>query len=44
MTLLTIHNLHFYTWLMARAREAVIAGQYRKFAEEWILRVSAKAG
>lgn len=44
MTLLTIHNLHFYTWLMARAREAVIAGQYRKFAEEWIPRASAKAG
>jgi queuine tRNA-ribosyltransferase len=44
MTLLTIHNLHFYTWLMARAREAVIAGGYQRFADEWIPRVSAKAG
>ena len=44
MTLLTIHNLHFYTWLMARAREAVAAGRYEAFAAEWTGRAAAKAG
>ncbi len=42
-TLLTIHNLHFYTQLMGKAREAVLEGRYDEFAAEWIPRVSAKA-
>lgn len=34
MTLLSIHNLHFYSELMARAREAVIAGEWVKFYQQ----------
>jgi queuine tRNA-ribosyltransferase len=41
MTLLSIHNLYFYTALMARAREAILAGRYAAFAAECIPRVSA---
>ncbi len=43
MTLLTIHNLYFYTSLMRRAREAVAAGEYAMFAAEWLPRVSKGA-
>lgn len=42
-TLLTIHNLYFYTALMGKAREAVMEGRYAAFAAEWIPRVSANA-
>jgi queuine tRNA-ribosyltransferase len=41
MTLLTIHNLYFYTSLMRLAREAIVEGRYMAFAAEWIPRVSA---
>ena len=34
--LLSIHNLHFLIDLMRRAREAVIAGEYEAFFEEWM--------
>jgi queuine tRNA-ribosyltransferase len=43
MTLLSIHNLYFYAELMARARQAVVAGQYSAFAAEWLPQVSAGA-
>lgn len=43
MTLLSIHNLSFYTALMRRAREAILAGRYSEFASEWLPRVSAAA-
>jgi queuine tRNA-ribosyltransferase len=41
MTLLTIHNLYFYTSLMRRAREAIVEGRYAAFTSEWLPRVSA---
>jgi queuine tRNA-ribosyltransferase len=41
MTLLTIHNLYFYTSLMRLAREAITEGRYAAFAAEWIPRVGA---
>jgi queuine tRNA-ribosyltransferase len=41
MTLLTIHNLYFYTSLMRLAREAIVKGRYADFAAEWIPRVGA---
>lgn len=34
--LLSIHNLHFLIDLMARAREAIIAGAYEKFYQDWM--------
>ena len=43
MTLLSIHNLSFYTALMRRAREAILAGGYAEFAGEWLPRVSGAA-
>ena len=43
MTLLSIHNLHFYTALMRRAREAVLAGSFEDFSKEWLPRVSGAA-
>lgn len=43
MTLLSIHNLHFYNALLARAREAILAGCYQQFADEWLPRVSGAA-
>jgi len=43
MTLLTIHNLHFYADLMAQARKAVQDNCYADFAREKIGLVTAKA-
>ncbi len=43
MTLLSIHNLSFYTALMRRAREAILTGRYAEFASEWLPRVSGAA-
>jgi len=34
-TLLSVHNLHFLLDLTRRARDAVIAGEYAAFLEEW---------
>jgi queuine tRNA-ribosyltransferase len=41
MTLLTIHNLFFYTSLMRQAREAIHAGNYAEFMAECLPRVGA---
>ncbi|MEZ5990837.1 MAG: tRNA guanosine(34) transglycosylase Tgt [Planctomycetota bacterium] len=43
MTLLSIHNLTFYTSLMRKARAAIMGGQYSQFSEEWLPRVSGAA-
>lgn len=40
MTLLSIHNLHFYSVLMQNARDAIVAGRYAEFSAEWLPRVS----
>ena len=42
MTLLTIHNLHFYAALTAGAREAIVAGRYAAFVAEHLPRVAGK--
>ena len=34
--LLSVHNLHYLLDLMRRAREAVLAGAYEEFYEEWM--------
>ena len=34
--LLSIHNLHFLIHLMAKAREAVLAGEYEAFYQDWM--------
>ncbi len=34
--LLSIHNLHYLLDLMRRAREAVLAGQYEEFYQDWM--------
>ena len=34
--LLSMHNLHFLIDLMAKAREAVLAGRYEEFYEDWM--------
>ncbi|MCA8914023.1 MAG: tRNA guanosine(34) transglycosylase Tgt [Planctomycetes bacterium] len=43
MTLLSIHNLSFYTALMRRAREAILSDGFEGFAKEWLPRVSGAA-
>lgn len=43
MSLLSIHNLYFYTALMRRAREAVLGGEFEDFSKEWLPRVSGAA-
>jgi queuine tRNA-ribosyltransferase len=43
MTLLSIHNLYFYTMLMGRARRAVMEGVYESFSREWLPGVSGAA-
>ena len=40
--LLSAHNLHFLLDLMRRAREAVLAGEYEQFYEEWMNSPAAK--
>ncbi|MBR5260077.1 MAG: tRNA guanosine(34) transglycosylase Tgt [Eggerthellaceae bacterium] len=40
--LLSIHNLHFLIDLMRRAREAVVAGEYEAFYQEWMNGPGAK--
>ena len=40
--LLSIHNLHFLLDLMRRAREAVLAGAYEGFYEEWMASPAAR--
>ena len=40
--LLSMHNLHFLIDLMRRAREAVLAGAYAEFLEEWMASPAAK--
>jgi len=42
MTLLTIHNLHFYASLMDQAGKAIRQGRYAQFAAQAIAQVSAK--
>ena len=34
--LLSIHNLHFLIDLMGKAREAVLAGEYETFYQDWM--------
>jgi queuine tRNA-ribosyltransferase len=36
LRLLTEHNLHLYGRLVREAREAISAGQYQRFAREWL--------
>ena len=36
LRLLTLHNLHFYLALMARARETIEAGTYQSFCREFV--------
>jgi queuine tRNA-ribosyltransferase len=43
MTLLTIHNLYFYTSLMRQMRQAITKGRFNEFAVEWLPRVSGAA-
>jgi queuine tRNA-ribosyltransferase len=43
MTLLTIHNLFFYTSLMRRMRQAIASGKFSEFAAKWLPQVSAAA-
>ena len=40
--LLSLHNLHYLLDLMRRAREAVLAGAYEDFYEEWMASPAAK--
>ena len=40
--LLSVHNLHFLIDLMARAREAVLAGAYEEFYAAWMAGPGAK--
>ncbi|WP_281508395.1 tRNA guanosine(34) transglycosylase Tgt [Parvibacter caecicola] len=40
--LLSVHNLHFLIDLMARAREAVLAGEYAQFQRAWMESPAAK--
>ncbi|NHM13273.1 tRNA guanosine(34) transglycosylase Tgt [Xiamenia xianingshaonis] len=40
--LLSVHNLHFLIDLMARAREAVLAGAYEEFYRDWMASPAAK--
>ncbi len=40
--LLSVHNLHFLIDLMARAREAVLAGEYPQFQRAWMKSPAAK--
>lgn len=43
MTLLTIHNLFFYTSLMGRMRQAIMSGKFSEFTAQWLPQVSAAA-
>ena len=36
--LLTLHNLHFYQFLMQSMRQAIAAGTMREFAEQFLAR------
>ncbi len=40
--LLSIHNLYFLLHLMDSAREAVLAGAYEKFYQDWMNSPAAK--
>ena len=40
--LLSIHNLHFLLDLMRRAREAVLAGTYEQFYQDWMASPAAQ--
>lgn len=40
--LLSVHNLHFLIDLMRRAREAVLAGEYEQFYQNWMDSPAAK--
>jgi queuine tRNA-ribosyltransferase len=37
LRLLTAHNLHLYGELVAGARAAIVAGEYARFAAEWLV-------
>ena len=40
--LLSVHNLHFLLDLMRRARQAVLAGEYEQFYNDWMASPAAK--
>ncbi|MDC1143045.1 tRNA guanosine(34) transglycosylase Tgt [Planctomycetota bacterium] len=43
MTLLSVHNLHFYAEVMTRAREAIVAGEWQQFYDEHKPRIAGNA-
>ncbi len=42
LRLLSLHNVHFLVGLTRRAREAIVAGRFRRWADEWLERYRAR--
>jgi queuine tRNA-ribosyltransferase len=43
LRLLSLHNVHFLVSLTRRAREAIVAGRFRRWADDWLERYRARA-
>jgi queuine tRNA-ribosyltransferase len=42
MTILSLHNLHFYLWLVGEARKHILEGDFSEWKKGMVKRVSAK--
>ena len=38
----SMHNLHFYLWLMKRAREKILESDFLNWKKKWIKRIMKK--
>ncbi len=43
LRLMSIHNVHFLTSLMRRARLAILDGSFESWSQEWLARLSSRA-
>ena len=42
LTIASVHNLAFYLWLVKLAREHIIAGDFKNWKQEMVIRLQQK--
>ena len=42
LTIMTLHNLHFYLWLVGEARKHIVAGDFSTWKEQMVRKVSQR--
>jgi len=42
LTIMTMHNLHFYLWLVGEARKHIIAGDFASWKAEMVVKLTRR--